>query len=893
MAMLGLDTSELPSTSSLPQTTALPTVASASLDELTTIGPDFRLTTSAPDIDGGAKDSADYVTERSEEKEAAATTGTPTFFTAESQPSTSPGLSTLPDERDSVLERGSTTESSQATPGYELETQTLGERSEDKGVQKETVTERTMQSEDSLMKESQGKSSVTEDFQTDDFTTQGSITTEPSIDESTGSSNEEDAFTGSSVNVISSTRPTSGILSSEKPTSGIFSSEESISSDFTTDSSRPPVAVSPVGSNSKEPTDFTTGATPKHMNNEFTTEELDIEVTGIEATTRKELFTSPNIQTESDTSLEFTTKGATTNKINTVQVSTERLNIDAVDADDTTKKESTTGPTRQTENDDASGESVDSTNDFTTEKSRPFVRGSQEVNSEVSTEGGADIKEIVTEATTSGESITSSQSSQTESDLSGESASARPLPSSSTASEKIGIIHETGISDTTNPPLSVEDLANLLKNSTLVFNPEDVDFGGLEDEFGNDTLFIIENILVDSDGRVINSIATTNLADNILPNTLDPNTLGNVLDRQNNQDQNSQTVNAGERHKGKAKEEGDQIAGSDHQGNSGTDKGEVEIDDDAEPSQSSIRPEIDASVAAIPPNLAAGTENQPADLSGRQEPEKGDNIADMSNDGIGVPPSSNEDHAPNIFDPANNLSGATGEPGAGVIRERQRDDPGAEEADGPTAQTTARQESDGLAAAGEKGGEKSSSNEEGVADQQKNQEDAGNYPNDQVTSPSVPSDYTLNDASDQTTTETSTHSQTTNPATPLSRKVEDDQPEESFPSMVPGLKEEDAEFEEQGEECLRRYTEARRSVDISYYNTTVRTRLLTAICLEGIRCEPGKDATRCQFLHSKCNQQVDTSKLSFGMRVTLSECTVEDVLCHLGHRTPVMCCQDR
>ena len=859
MAMLGLETSELPSTPSLPQTTALPTVASASLDELTTIGPDFRLTTSAPDIDGGAKDEVDYVTEQSGEKEAGATTGTPTFFTAESQPSTSPGLSTLPDERDSVLERGSTTDSSQATPGYELETQTPEERSEDKGVQNE-VTERTMHSEDS---------------RTDGFTTQGSITTEPSIEGSTlvrnlvgGSFNEEDAFTGPSVNVISSTRPTSGILSSEKPTSGIFGSEESPSSDFTTDSSRPSAATSPVDSDTR-------GATSKDMNGELTTEGFEIE-----ATTREEFITGPSHSTESDSSLEHTTAGTTTNQINTVQVSTE---------------ETTTDRSRQTENDDASGEFVDSLTDITTEKSRPFDGGSLEVNSEVSTEGGVDIKAIATEATgTSGESITSSQSSQTESDLSGESASAQPLPSSSTASEKIGIIHETGISDTTNPPLSVEDLANLLKNSTLLSNPDNIDFGGLSEEFGNDTLFIIEDILVDSDGRVISSTATTNLADNILPNTLDPNrlnTLGDVLDRQNNQDQNSQTVNADEGHKGKAEEEGDQIAGSDHQGNSGTDKGEVEIDDDAEPSQSSIRPEIDASAAAIPPNPAAGTENQPADLSGRPEPEEGINIADRPNDGTSVPLGSSEDHAPNTFDPDNNLSGATGEPG--VIGERQRDDPGAEEADGPTAQTTARQESDGPAAASEKGGEKSSSNQEGVADQQKNEEDRGNYPNDQVTSPSVPSDYTLNDASDETTTETSTHSQTTNPATPLSRKVEDEQAEESFPSMVPGLKEEDAEFEEQEEECLRRYTEARRSVDISYYNTTVRTRLLTAICLEGIRCEPGQDATRCQFLHSKCNQQVDTSKLSFGMRVTLSECTVEDVLCHLGHRTPVMCCQDR
>merc|ERR1711915_1163103 len=60
-----------------------------------------------------------------------------------------------------------------------------------------------------------------------------------------------------------------------------------------------------------------------------------------------------------------------------------------------------------------------------------------------------------------------------------------------------------------------------------------------------------------------------------------------------------------------------------------------------------------------------------------------------------------------------------------------------------------------------------------------------------------------------------------------------------------------------------------------------------------MRCKPEEDATRCQFLHRKCNEHVDTSSLSFQMRVTLSECTVEDVLCHLGHRTPVMCCQDQ
>ena len=74
--------------------------------------------------------------------------------------------------------------------------------------------------------------------------------------------------------------------------------------------------------------------------------------------------------------------------------------------------------------------------------------------------------------------------------------------------------------------------------------------------------------------------------------------------------------------------------------------------------------------------------------------------------------------------------------------------------------------------------------------------------------------------------------------------------------------------------------------DISYYNTTVRTRLMLAICLEGIRCRPKEDASRCQILHAKCNEHVDTTHLSFKTRVILSECTVIDILCHLGHRSP-------
>ena len=99
--------------------------------------------------------------------------------------------------------------------------------------------------------------------------------------------------------------------------------------------------------------------------------------------------------------------------------------------------------------------------------------------------------------------------------------------------------------------------------------------------------------------------------------------------------------------------------------------------------------------------------------------------------------------------------------------------------------------------------------------------------------------------------------------------------------------------EEDEVECYRRYMSRPDKPDISYYNTTVRTRLLTAICLEGIRCPPELDSSRCGLLHRKCNEHVDTRGLSLAMRVTLSECTLEDILCHLGHTTAVMCCQDK
>ena len=104
---------------------------------------------------------------------------------------------------------------------------------------------------------------------------------------------------------------------------------------------------------------------------------------------------------------------------------------------------------------------------------------------------------------------------------------------------------------------------------------------------------------------------------------------------------------------------------------------------------------------------------------------------------------------------------------------------------------------------------------------------------------------------------------------------------------------EDDIYLEEHEKCLRRYMERVNQTNISYYNSTTRTQVLTAICLEGIKCNPKQDEEKCLLLHEMCNQHINTSKYSFPMRVTLSECTLEDILCHLGHQTPVMCCQDK
>ena len=71
---------------------------------------------------------------------------------------------------------------------------------------------------------------------------------------------------------------------------------------------------------------------------------------------------------------------------------------------------------------------------------------------------------------------------------------------------------------------------------------------------------------------------------------------------------------------------------------------------------------------------------------------------------------------------------------------------------------------------------------------------------------------------------------------------------------------EDDIYSEEHEKCLRRYMERVNQTNISYYNSTTRTQVLTAICLEGIKCNPKEDEEKCLLLHEMCNQHINTSK---------------------------------
>ena len=79
-------------------------------------------------------------------------------------------------------------------------------------------------------------------------------------------------------------------------------------------------------------------------------------------------------------------------------------------------------------------------------------------------------------------------------------------------------------------------------------------------------------------------------------------------------------------------------------------------------------------------------------------------------------------------------------------------------------------------------------------------------------------------------------------------------------------------------------------LDISFYNSSARTTLRLAICLDGIRCDGGSPA-KCLALQQKCNEGIDVSGTPGAVRVKLSECQVDDILCHLEASRPVLECQ--
>ena len=60
------------------------------------------------------------------------------------------------------------------------------------------------------------------------------------------------------------------------------------------------------------------------------------------------------------------------------------------------------------------------------------------------------------------------------------------------------------------------------------------------------------------------------------------------------------------------------------------------------------------------------------------------------------------------------------------------------------------------------------------------------------------------------------------------------------------------------------------------------------MCLDGIRCE---DTARCKLVHNKCNEGLDVSQLPHRVRQKLSECSVDDILCHLNANPDVYECQ--
>jgi len=79
------------------------------------------------------------------------------------------------------------------------------------------------------------------------------------------------------------------------------------------------------------------------------------------------------------------------------------------------------------------------------------------------------------------------------------------------------------------------------------------------------------------------------------------------------------------------------------------------------------------------------------------------------------------------------------------------------------------------------------------------------------------------------------------------------------------------------------------SLDVSFYNSTAKTSFRLAMCLDGVHCK--EDSPRCSIIHKECNEGLNVAQLPFQVKKKLSECTVDDILCHLDGKEPPAFCK--
>ena len=599
-------------------------------------------------------------------------------------------------------------------------------------------------------------------------------------------------------------------------------------------------------------------------------------------------FTSQSQPSTSTNSLELTTVPGETDsspdQISSVSYPSDRLKTTtesnqivqspAKTAESIEKSETTT----ETETENADDFTTEYTKDFSTEYADNTASPLFDTGS---TLGSGKVEQTTSWPNLSGGTETEEMGDEQEPGPSGEDAQRETVTK---------LPKTTQLGQTSTQSFNLEDLSSVLQNklidslanSSLLLTPEDLALGEISGNFENDTLIILQDILVDSTGRVINQ--TTNLGDNILFNSVDPSirqALEELLEGQLSQTEES------------------------NDGINGRESVSGNIDDRPMLSQSSTRPDTTDSEKATTTKLTDMTANPIKDLGNQNFLATNPSFAETSNMGKTTTRvnlvEENSRKGELLGETLDELGVVTEDPGLQInaladpvdtLSKQEKDSHMEEkmpqsdlESKEVNTATTPRQENNIVRVSQEV---QKPTTQGGGANHPKSQADAENYSIKEVNS-TTPTSKLATDEFNTTSPRTDISTQ----PDVLSRKVEDGKTKVFYPNLVPGLQGDHEVDKELEQKCLRHYTESGRQVDISYYNTTVRTRLLTAICLEGIRCDPSQDSTRCNILHSRCNKHVDTTELAFSMRVTLSECTVEDVLCHLGHRTPVMCCQDR